>query len=117
MNTPSVTISMLEGGVALTVPSRRNLPSLGPSTSMPASAAQPPVLCTIVEPAKSTNPRSASQPPPQVHAPTTGYRTAVSTSVNRKNDHILTRSASAPDIIEAVVATNTIWKNQSDMYE
>ena len=40
---------------------------------------------------------------------------AVSTSVKMKNDHILTRSASAPDTMEAAVATNTIWKNQSDM--
>ena len=35
--------------------------------------------------------------------------------MNRKNDHILTRSASAPDTMEAAVATNTIWKNQSDI--
>ena len=31
--------------------------------------------------------------------------------------HSLTRSASAPETIEAVVATNTIWKNQSDITE
>ena len=42
---------------------------------------------------------------------------AVSSRVNRKNDHILTRSANAPDTIEAAVATKTIWKNQSDIVE
>ena len=42
---------------------------------------------------------------------------AVSSSVNRKNDHILTRSARAPETMEAAVATKTIWKNQSDMVE
>ena len=35
--------------------------------------------------------------------------------MKRKNDQSLTRSASAPETIEAAVATNTIWKNQSDM--
>ena len=42
-----------------------------------------------------------------------GYRTAVKIRMKRKNDHSFTRSASVPDTIEAVVATNTIWKNQS----
>ena len=42
---------------------------------------------------------------------------AVSTVMNRRNDHSLTRSASVPETIEAVVATNTIWKNQSDIVE
>ena len=37
--------------------------------------------------------------------------------MNRKNGHIFTRSASAPDTMEAAVATNTIWKNQSDITE
>ena len=72
MKTPSVTTRMFEGGVALATPSRRNLPSLGPTTSIPASAAQPPVLCTIVDPAKSWNPSPSSHPPPHVHAPTIG---------------------------------------------
>ena len=72
MNTPSVTSTTLDGGVARTPPSLRNLPSLGPTTRMPARAAQPPVLWTMVEPAKSWNPIAASQPPPQVHAPTIG---------------------------------------------
>ena len=40
---------------------------------------------------------------------------AVRIRVNRKKHHILIRSAMAPDTIDAAVATNTIWKNQSDM--
>ena len=40
---------------------------------------------------------------------------AVSTAMKTKNDHSLIRSARAPETIEAVVATNTIWKNQPDM--
>ena len=72
MKTPSVTTRTLEGGVARTLPSRRNLPSRGPTTITPASAAQPPVPCTMVEPAKSWKPSSASQPPPHVQAPTIG---------------------------------------------
>ena len=42
---------------------------------------------------------------------------AVSTSVNTKKDHIFTRSASVPETMDAAVATNTIWKNQSDIVE
>ena len=34
-----------------------------------------------------------------------------------KKLHILTRSARAPETMDAVVATNTIWKNQSDITE
>ena len=40
---------------------------------------------------------------------------AVSTRVKTKNDQSLTRSASAPETMDAAVATKTIWKNQSDM--
>ena len=40
---------------------------------------------------------------------------AVSATVKAKNDHILMRSAIAPETTDAAVATNTIWKNQSDM--
>ena len=72
MNTPRVTIGTFEGGVTLTLPSERNLLRLAPTMMMPASAAHPPVECTIVEPAKSWNPSSFSQPPPQVQAPTIG---------------------------------------------
>ena len=72
MKTPSVTIGTLDGGVALTLPSARNLPRRAPTMMIPARAAHPPVEWTIVEPAKSWKPRSASQPPPQVQAPTIG---------------------------------------------
>ena len=72
IKTPRVTIGTLEGGVTLMLPSARYFPSLGPTISAPASAAQPPVECTMVEPAKSWNPISLSQPPPQVQAPTIG---------------------------------------------
>ena len=44
ISTPRVTTSTLDGGVDLTLPFLRNLPSRGPMTSRPASAAQPPVL-------------------------------------------------------------------------
>ena len=60
---------------------------------------------------------AASHPPPQVHDPMVGYMNAVNSRVKRKKLHILTRSASAPEIMDAVVATKTIWKNQSDMTE
>ena len=43
MNTPRVTAGTLDGGVDLTVPSGRNFPLRAPTTSAPASAAQPPV--------------------------------------------------------------------------
>ena len=72
MNTPRVTAITFDGGVGLALPSRRNLPSLGPSTKIPANAAQPPVLWTIVDPAKSWNPSWFSHPPPQVQAPING---------------------------------------------
>src|SRR5688572_28228951 len=60
------------GGIGFTLPSAPYLPSLGPSTSTPAKAAQPPMLCTTVEPAKSQNPADASQPPPQIQCPVIG---------------------------------------------
>ncbi len=53
-------------------------PMRGPITSRAASATQPPMLCTTVEPAKSTKPAAPSQPasppsaPPQVQWPNTG---------------------------------------------
>ena len=40
---------------------------------------------------------------------------AVSTVMNSRKDQSFTRSARAPETMEAVVATNTIWKNQSDI--
>ena len=42
---------------------------------------------------------------------------AVSTATNTRKDHSLTLSARVPETIDAVVATKTIWKNQSDMVE
>src|SRR5262245_38377716 len=57
---------MLWPGRGFTLPSGPILPMRGPRTRMPASAAQPPTLCTTVEPAKSQNPAVASQPPPQI---------------------------------------------------
>ena len=48
------------------------LPIRGPSRITPASAAQPPTLCTKVEPAKSWKFIPASQPPPHPHEPMTG---------------------------------------------
>ncbi len=42
---------------------------------------------------------------------------AVRIAVKAKKAQSFTRSARAPETIEAVVATNTIWKNQSDMVE
>ena len=44
-----------------------------------------------------------------------GYTTPVRNTTNRKNDHSRTRSASVPETMDAVDATNTIWKNQCDM--
>ena len=72
MKTPSVTAGTLEGDVTLTLPSARNLPFRAPTIMAPARAAQPPVECTIVDPAKSWNPIWESQPPPQVQEPITG---------------------------------------------
>ena len=43
--------------------------------------------------------------------------TAVRIKTKRKKDQSLTRSANAPDTMEAAAATKTIWKNQSDMVE
>ena len=63
---------MLWPGMALILPSSAYLPMRGPSIMMPASAAQPPIECTTVEPAKSNKPSLASQPPPQIQWPTIG---------------------------------------------
>ena len=69
---PSVTAGTLDGEVTFTLPSARNLPFRAPTMIAPASAAQPPVECTIVDPAKSWKPISLSQPPPHVQEPITG---------------------------------------------
>jgi len=47
-------------------------PIRGPKSRIPASPAQPPTLCTTVEPAKSQKPKLPSQPPPQIQCPVTG---------------------------------------------
>ena len=72
MKTPRVTEGMFEGVVGLALPSARNFPRRAPTTMAPARAAHPPVEWTMVDPAKSWKPSSASQPPPHVQAPTTG---------------------------------------------
>ena len=41
----------------------------------------------------------------------------VRSAVKMKNGHRRTRSATVPETIDAAVATNTIWKNQSDEAE
>jgi hypothetical protein len=41
----------------------------------------------------------------------------VRTATKMRNGQTLMRSASVPETIDAVAATNTIWKNQSDMME
>ena len=60
----------------LGLPSGPYLPMRGPSVLVPMNAAQPPTACTTVEPAKSVKPMPASQPPPQIQWPTTGYTKA-----------------------------------------
>ena len=73
-NTPSAASVMLWPGMATGLPLEVNLPSLGPTTMAPASAAQPPTLWTTVEPAKSINPSPTlfSQPPPHTQLPYIG---------------------------------------------
>ena len=70
-NVPIVASDRLWPGIALIWP-LSNLPMRGPSMITPAKAAQPPTLCTTVEPAKSYMPSFDSQPPPQTQCPTTG---------------------------------------------
>ena len=53
-------------GIAFGLPSLPYLPIRGPNIAAPTRAATPPVICTAVEPAKSWNPISESQPPPQI---------------------------------------------------
>src|SRR5437763_928294 len=73
ISVPSATIGTSCAGIGLAEPSLLNLPIRGPRTHAPTSAVTPPVMCTTLEPAKSTwplpslniVPRSASQPPPQ----------------------------------------------------
>ncbi len=99
-------------GRALGLPSAESKrPRRAPSNNAPASAAHPPTEWTNVEPAKSLNPNVLSQPSPHTQLPVIGYIKPVSRATNAKNGQILMRSASAPDTIDAAVATKTIWKN------
>ena len=43
--------------------------------------------------------------------------TAVRTTVNAQNAQSLIRSRIAPETMEAVVATKSIWKSQADIVE
>src|SRR5512134_2605441 len=65
-NTPMAADVMLCPGMTFTLPLGPYFPRRGPSSMIPASAAQPPTECTTVDPAKSRKPFDASQPPPQM---------------------------------------------------
>ena len=71
MKVPSVASGKLEAGIGNARPSAVYLPSRGPSSKAPASAAQPPTEWTIVDPAKSEKPsiQPPSAVPPQVQCP------------------------------------------------
>ena len=80
-NTPIVASGMLWPMIAMGFP-LTYFPMRGPSSRMPESAAQPPTLCTKVEPAKSWKlNRSSSQPPPHPQEPRIGYTIATYTAV------------------------------------
>ena len=69
---PIVASGSDEPSIGLTAPPGPYLPLRAPSSSAPASAAQPPTEWTRVEPAKSEKPSSLSQPPPHCQAPVIG---------------------------------------------
>ena len=71
-NRPITARDILWPGMAWALPSLSYLPMRGPSSSAPASAAQPPTEWTAASPAKSMKPRLDSQPPPQIQWPTMG---------------------------------------------
>ncbi len=73
MNMPSVASARFEPGKGLTRPPGPYLPVRAPSTIAPASAAQPPTECTIVEPAKSRKPAASRKPPPHFQLAWIGY--------------------------------------------
>ena len=75
---------MLWPGIAFTLPSGPYLPRRGPSTRMPASAAQPPTLCTTVEPAKSQKP--AAREPAAAPDPVAGDRIDEGDQQEREDD-------------------------------
>ena len=72
MNTPSAAMLRLWPRIARGFPSLPYLPTRGPSIFAPIRAHTPPTMWTAVDPAKSWNPISASQPPPQIQWPLTG---------------------------------------------
>src|SRR3989338_4281455 len=110
MKQPIVASERLWPGMGFTPPFSSYLPKRGPSTSTPASAAQPPTECTTVEPAKSQKPSVASHPPPQIQCPVTGYMKPTSTNEKAMNETYLMRSATAPETIVAAVPAKTSWK-------
>ena len=59
---PIVAAVMLWPGIALTLPSLPYLPMRGPRMMTPVRAAQPPIECTCVEPAKSKKFQLGRQP-------------------------------------------------------
>ena len=61
-----------------------SLPYLSPNTIAPTRPAPPPTIFTTAVPAKSWNPCYDNQPPPHVHAITTGYIKDVSINENAK---------------------------------
>ena len=73
INVPSVTCGKeLPVMVRGLPPSLLKRPWRAPRIIAPVSAAHPPTECTSVEPAKSLNPISESQPPPQAQLPVIG---------------------------------------------
>src|SRR4051812_28206323 len=111
---PRIAIGMWWPGSARGLPSLSNFPMRGPSTMMPASAATPPIACTTPEPAKSTYPKPRSrlfpswlsQPPPQVHAPNSGYQIPAQKKPQTTKLFHRHRSAMAPVGMVAVASMN-----------
>ena len=64
INTPSAPATIELPLIVKGFPFSSYLPSLGPTTLIPAKAAKPPTICTTPEPAKSIKPRSPNQPCP-----------------------------------------------------
>lgn len=113
-NVPKVAKGKFEPGIGVTLPSSEYFPFLAPSIIAPVNAAQPPTPCTIDDPAKSKKPASLKKPPPHDHDPWIGYMKPHSSTTKTKKLLSLTLSATAPLTMEAAVAQNTIWKNQSE---
>ena len=69
MNTPTTTKPMLWPGIALGEPSGAYLPMRGPRKTPHIRAAQPPALCTMLEPAKSLNRASPMERSERIPSP------------------------------------------------